>query len=940
MIGLGSLAFATPWVLGALIALPALWWLLRVIPPTPLSLRFPALRFLLGLESQEETAARTPWWLLVLRLSVAALLVLALARPLLNPAAPLGGTGPLLLVLDDGWGSAADWDRRIAAASALLDQADRQGRAAALLTTARGSDDTAPALFGPRRAADVRNRLASLQPHPWPTDRAGALAALKSFEPGGILSVMYLSDGQADAAIMPLLDRLTQLGALDLRGPDRLPLLVMPPPRATSATAANKIELQIRRAEAGAAETASLRLLTEGGQVVAQPSLRFADGEKQASLSLTIPPDRRNDLARLDLVPPAETRPTVGGTVLLDQGWQRRSVGLISSGALDRSQSLLDDPYYIDRALAPVANLTRASLDDLLRKPPSVLIWTDAESATADQRKRLRAYVEAGGVLLRFAGPRLASTELDDGPSLLPVRLRPGDRALGTALQWTEPMPLAPFLATSPFTGLVIPADVTVKRQVLAEPGPDLAGRTWAQLSDGTPLVTAAPAGEGWLVLMHVPASADWSSLPVSGLFIEMLERLIALSHAVAGDAQNSVEGGVPVPPLQTLDGFARLGVPASGAEAVARAGAIMVGPRHPPGLYGSQGADTAQCALNLTGGTVTEMKSLRTTPQALPAGVNLNPLKGSAEVDLRPWLFTLALILFLVDLVVAYGLRGLLSARGRWHLGKIGAGAAALLLLALVPVDGKAQAPAPYMDPQAQEFALKATLDFRLAYIRTGDATVDSISKAGLEGMSYILQRRTAVDAAEPMAVEIERDELAFFPLIYWPMTDAQALPSPDALERINRYLRTGGTILFDTRDGPYGDSFSPSAGTRRLRALVRGLDIPPLVPVGADHVLTKAFYLLQEFPGREAASPLWVQANPTAGGDEVSNILMTQSDLAGAWAMDKDGTPLYPVSPGGEVQREMAYRTGVNIVMYALTGNYKADQVHVSTILERLGQ
>ncbi len=938
MIGLGPLAFAAPWILAALLALPALWLLLRVIPPTPLSVRFPALRFLLGLESQEETAARTPWWLLVLRLTVAALLVLALARPLLNPAAPLSGTGPLLLVLDDGWGSAADWDRRVAAASAVLDQADRQGRSVALLTTARAGDDAAPSLFGPRRAADVRDRLGSAQPHPWPTDRGAALTALKAFEPGAILSILYLSDGQTDAAMTPLLARLVQLGTLDLRGPDRLPLLVMPPPRATSAAAANRIELHVRRAEASAAETANLRLLTQGGQVIAQPSLRFAEGEKQASLSFTIPPERRNDLARLDLVPRPETRPTVGGTVLLDQGWQRRSVGLISSGALDRTQSLLDDPYYLDRALAPVANLARASLDDLLRKPPSVLIWTDAESATADQRTRLRAYVEAGGVLLRFAGPRLAATEADDGPVLLPVRLRPGDRALGTALQWTEPMPLAPFAATSPFSGLALPADVTVKRQVLAEPGPDLAGRTWAQLSDGTPLVTAAPAGEGWLVLMHVPASADWSSLPVSGLFIEMLERLIALSRATPGAAQTGAEGGLPVPPLQSLDGFARLGPPASGAEAVARAGAVTVGPRHPPGLYGTSGTETAQRALNLTGGTVTELLSLRTTPGALPSGVNLAPLHGSAEVDLRPWLFTLALLLFLLDLIVAYALRGLLSARGRWHLGKIGAAAVALAVL--MPPSGQAQTPAPYMDPQVQEFALKSALDFRLAYIRTGDATVDAISKSGLEGLSYILQRRTAVDAAAPMPVEIERDELAFFPLIYWPMTDGQPLPSPEALARINLYLRTGGTLLFDTRDGPYGDSFGPGAGTRRLRALVRGLDIPPLVPAGADHVLTKTFYLLQEFPGREAASPLWVQANPTAGGDEVSNILMTQSDLAGAWAMDKDGTPLYPVSPGGEVQREMAYRTGVNIVMYALTGNYKADQVHVTTILERLGQ
>ncbi len=931
---LGPLAFAAPWLLAALLILPALWWLLRVIPPTPLSLRFPALRFLLGLESREETAARTPWWLLLLRLAVAALLILALARPLLNPAAPLTGSGPLLVVLDNGWGAAADWDQRVAVANAALDRAERQGRPAALLATARGADDAAPMLFGPRRAAEVQTRLASLAPHPWPTDRAGALAAVQGFEPGGILSVLYLSDGQVDSALAPLLARLSQLGALDLRAPDDLPMLVLPPPRAASAGAANRVDLQVRRAETGAATSVGVRLLTDAGQVIAQPTLSFAAGETLARLSLTIPPDRRNDLARIELLPPADTRPTAAGTVLLDQGWQRRSVGLISSGALDRSQSLLDDPYYLDRALAPLANLSRASLDDLLRRPPSVMLWPDAEAATAEQRNRLRAYVEAGGVLLRFAGPRLAATEAEDGPALLPVRLRPGDRALGTALQWTEPMPLAPFAATSPFAGLAVPADVTVKRQVLAEPGPDLAGRTWAQLSDGTPLVTASPAGDGWLVLMHVPASADWSSLPVSGVFIEMLERIIGLSRASAGAGELAVQAGVPLPPQQLLDGFARLVPAGAGAEAVSRTGAVAVGPRHPPGLYGTTGAE-AQRAVNLTAATVTEVLPLRSAAGVVPDGVRLAPLGGSAEVDLRPWAFTAALLLFLLDVLIAYGLRGLLTARGRFHRAGI-AGVVGVMLLA--PGSGEAQQGGAtlQMDSQAQEFALRATLDFRLAYILTGDALVDSTSKAGLEGLSYILQRRTAVDAAEPMAVDLEQDEIAFFPLLYWPMADTQATLSPAALERINRYLRTGGTILFDTRDGPYGDS----AGTRRLRALVRGLDIPPLAPTAGDHVLTKAFYLLQEFPGREAASPLWVQANPTVGGDEVSNILMTQSDFAGAWAMDKAGNPLFPVSPGGEVQREMAYRTGVNIVMYALTGNYKADQVHVNTILERLGQ
>ena len=112
------------------------------------------------------------------------------------------------------------------------------------------------------------------------------------------------------------------------------------------------------------------------------------------------------------------------------------------------------------------------------------------------------------------------------------------------------------------------------------------------------------------------------------------------------------------------------------------------------------------------------------------------------------------------------------------------------------------------------------------------------------------------------------------------------------------------------------------------------RGDSLPP------EHVLTKAFYLLQDFPGRYAGGQLWVEQAESRVNDGVSSLIIGGSDWAGAWAVDDSGRAMFPVIPGGEGQREMAYRFGVNLVMYALTGNYKADQVHVPAILERLGQ
>ena len=225
-----------------------------------------------------------------------------------------------------------------------------------------------------------------------------------------------------------------------------------------------------------------------------------------------------------------------------------------------------------------------------------------------------------------------------------------------------------------------------------------------------------------------------------------------------------------------------------------------------------------------------------------------------------------------------------------------------------------------------------------------TGDKSVDDLSLEGLRGLTAILKQRTAVEPGEPMAVDIERDEIVFFPLLYWPLTADAPQLSREALAKIDKYMKHGGTILFDTRD-PSSAVFSPSGvspETQSLRTLLAGLDIPPIEPVPENHVLTKSFYLMQTFPGRGNQGQLWVEAQGerNTATDGVTSIIIGSNDYAAAWAIDANGAPLLPVAPGGEDQREFAYRTGINIVMYALTGNYKSDQVHVPALLERLGQ
>ncbi|MER2520274.1 MAG: DUF4159 domain-containing protein [Bdellovibrionales bacterium] len=229
------------------------------------------------------------------------------------------------------------------------------------------------------------------------------------------------------------------------------------------------------------------------------------------------------------------------------------------------------------------------------------------------------------------------------------------------------------------------------------------------------------------------------------------------------------------------------------------------------------------------------------------------------------------------------------------------------------------------------------------LAYMRTGDRAVDQASEAGLSGLALELAKRTSVTNAGAVALDPARlPNLAYYPLIYWPLAARQKPLSQDAARSVNDYLRHGGMILFDAGDNGTSREEGDGASPAMLRHMLSGADIPPLEPLPKDHVLTKSFYLLDSFPGRADNKDFWMMPeDESSAQDGVSGVFFGANGWAAAWAMDSDGSrPLYPCSPGGETQREMAYRFGINLVVYALTGNYKADQVHAKALLERMGR
>ncbi len=468
MFTLGPIGFTAPWLLLALIALPILWILLRAVPPAPIRRRFPGVALLLGLTDDETQTDKTPWWLLLIRTLAVALIILGFAGPVLNPRAEAVGTGPLLILVDGTWADARDWQARVDRIDAALAEAARSGRPAAVVRLT----DLPPGDL-PFQAADTwRARLASLQPDPWVPDQQ-ALQNWAANLPDTGFQTFWLSDGLARDSRDPLLQ------ALEARGP----VTVFENARAVQALRPARFEdgdiaLTALRSRAGDATAVTVlgRGLDPAGveRELARVDLGFEANGTEASTLLSLPPELRNRVSRFEI---AGVR-SAGAVSLTDDALKRREVALIAGRDDREGLELLSPLHYLKQALEPTADLIEGDLADILLAAPDVLILADVATLAEGEQEPLLDWIEKGGLLLRFAGTRLAASDISraEEDALMPVRLRAGGRTIGGAMSWGEPKALRPFAEGSPFYGLAIPQDVVVSSQVMAQPDPQLGG--------------------------------------------------------------------------------------------------------------------------------------------------------------------------------------------------------------------------------------------------------------------------------------------------------------------------------------------------------------------------------------------------------------------------------------------------------------------------------
>ena len=913
-----NFAFTSPMLLLALLALPVVYVIIRLLPPKPKKQVFPAIKLLYDLPESSPPPRTPPWWLLLLRLGAAALLIFALAGPHLRLDAMQFKDGPVVLVVDNDWRAANRFEDIRKQANLFIDQAGSLNKDIILLPTASHQE---PQLLS---APDAKTFLQSLTPQPWVQNPSEAIERLQASELGqqteSVQNLIWLSSGLMKTEdTRPFLEKLGQIGMPRIILPSATQNMLM---ISQAEAISGGYEVTLWRPRTGAQTPYSLTLSGIDGSFITRSAGQFDADEQTTTLTLDVASRNNQNAQKGGGVLTLDGQEHLGAWYGLGELTGLPKVAI--SGEKAQDYPLLEGNYYLHNALPEYADPQFIGQNT---PPESVNVFISTQ--TPNNTNDLLRWIETGGVYITFAQEE---TQLENMASLLPVRLRSSPRSLAGSLSWTGALTLGDTPAQSPLAGLdMSQADVQVTKQLLPQDSPDLDNKIWLSLEDGTPLITGDKYGQGWRIFVHVGADAQWSSLPLSGLFPQLIEKFINLARTQA----NQQQAAYPLPPLRLVNAYGQNRGQSLQAQNIKNADAT-ISQQNPVGFYG---VPRSPYPHQLSSQERQQQLLLPDDLMGLP--VYYYDRAGSQLPFQKPLLIILCMLLLADGLFRVWGWQLFESLRHpkeslaklrqdsgkqpkRRPLSKIRTFGKKASLGFLVLAASLSWAQISYSQTLVgnQNTATPlAGYELQIGYIPSFDEQQNALTRTGIEKLNTVLKMRSTLSPLEPKALNPEVDTLGYYPVIVWPIGPDVRYITQAAASNLQAYIQQGGLLILDGRTN---QGENPQAMQDLLNSILK----VTLAPMDKDHVLNRAFYLLNNnFGGENAGATLWRDKQ-----GRLASVLVGNHNWVGSWAA---GTPMSFSDSAGA---EQAYRFGLNAIMYALLGDYKADQLHIETLLKQM--
>lgn len=945
-----NFGFLFPWFLLSFLGLPILWRFLRHNPPKPKKEKFTYFYLLKFIKKNDKLVEKPFIPLLLLRLFLVSLIIFSFSHPLQKPKAlVLKSDNDLLFLIDNSWCEQAHWKEKIEEAYAFFNNLPKDKKIY-FIPTIEDKKIIEKNLKEPDSIKSVKNKISSLEVQPLTVNRLEIFQKIaQNFKDHqGSIDIIYFTDGlkyQNDKKAFEILKKLNPKKFIiqQFSGKELYAL--------TNLTQENQsfkvtIKRYLKNLNSLKDTNLSLSALDLQGRVIAKTTAQFIRKEKETHAIFSIPLEIRNKVVAIKI----DNQMNAGSIFLLGSQYKRNHIVLFSLPLHEIPNPLLSPFYYLAKALEENNDLTylknasfSENISDILLQNPDIIFLDDRILADNENSRKLKNFVENGGTLVRFAGPKLAKSPEKD--ILLPIKLRNRTRVLDSNFRMGNALSIERFSSKSPFKEMEIPKDLKIYRQILPQISSEMQERIWIFLDDGTPFLSAKKEKNGWFFFVHTSLNEKWSNLALNNFFIPFLKQLTNLTVSQSslpsfkkGTSQNTKKEKISLYPWRIINKYGDL-TSANDTLPISDIDFDKKDPsfHHEAGLYKYK---NDLYPFNL----FKEKQNLESIiiPEYFNAEIITN--EGKSAKDFLPFLAFLVMIFFLIDyfynLKKEFFLRGKITPLFSKFI---------FLFLSFYIYN---QASPMILDAKAldmvEERNIEAARKTHLAYIITGDEELDETSKLGLESLTEFIIQKTTISPGKVHGLDLEKDDLSFYPLIYWPINAHQKILSKEVIEKINFYMQYGGTILFDTGDQFEKSNFlsqdKTTNASQNLQKILSQLNVPPLGKVTKDNVLSRSFYLMPNFPGLYSASPLWCvsdkdpeQKEFLEQRDEVSPLLITANNLAAAWAKLQNGEYKYPLIEDQPRQRLWAFRGGINLILYVLTGSYKSDQYHVKSLLDR---
>ncbi len=894
-----TIGFINPYALWGLLSIPIIYYVVRSFPPAPKTFEFSSIYLLKSFNTKITTKSNCPLWLLIFRIFLILLLIAYYSKPYLDKSKINKDIENYVVYTDLGWSLASEWNKYKNTIHNIMLEANTLKKNFYLVNNSDKENNDY------MRFSTTKNLFAYFEkntPNPWQINTENLLENLNKLKFKKNSRYFYIFSNYDIQSIK----KRNIIKDIREKHPDLKIINLVKSVRLIEEPIINgeKIQIKVKRFGELTKSNFVLKITSYSGQIVLSKTYEFADKSTTTTINEKFPISVINQLKKIEIIGERHA----AATFFFDDFHKKKEIGILLEGKSYEKSPFLSPVYYIEKALNKENKIIFGKLDKLLDSKVNILIFPDKGEINTKLSKNLEKWLSSGGLLIRFSGPKLAkksSKFLTTDNKNIKIRF------MGGTLSQKNTIGIEDFPNNSIFRDLIIPKDIIIKKQLLLDFKNETSSNILASLKDGTPLVSSKDYGKGKILLFHFTANNDWSNIPMTSLFVDMLARATLLNQI---DEINSFK---EVNIKYQINGFGELEktdkIIKSRDSFALRSS--FPNKRNIPGIYENE---ELSIAFNLAGKVDTkffEDKDFynRKTSDEFSKSV----------YDLSNILLFLFLIISALDILVSSLLKNNIN------LFKIMKNKMSIINLFILFI---LLSKFNYLE------ANNLANGTYLAYVKNKDQKINEISYRGLLSLSKALDRRTSISPKGVEEINLSEDDIYYFPIIYWPTGKELTKLVPKIKIKIKNYLNNGGIILFDASAFFKDISLGKKNKYREITKYFEQISLNELTPISNNHTLSRSFYLLNNYPGRWDRGTLLVDSNSINTNDGVSSIILGFNDWASAWAFDDNNFPLFPVVPGGERQRELAFRVGINVIMYALTGNYKNDQIHSKSILNRL--